>query len=55
MIKTSNSKFYIFISVWMTFTLIQGHSFIRSHKYDVHFLANLDLSLDEIQYVTTTC
>ena len=52
MIKTT--KLYILISVWVTLTVIQGHSCIRNNL-GVHFFANLSIDLDEIQYVATTC
>ena len=29
--------------------------FEKSKTYDVHFLANLDTDLDEIQYIAATC
>ena len=44
------SKFYILISVWMTLTFIQE---IKS--FGIHFLADLSIDLDEIQYVATSC
>ena len=50
MIKTI--KFCILISVWMTLTFIQGYSCIN---FGIHFLANLNIHVDEIQYVATTC
>ena len=40
------TKFYILKSVWMTLTLIQGHSCMRNQNCDGHFLANLGMDLD---------
>ena len=54
MIETT--KLDIAISDWMTLIFIQGHSCVKMKKnFGVHFLANLSIDLDEIQYVTTTC
>ena len=46
---------YILFSVSMTLTFIQGHSCIRNQYFGVHFLTNLNIDLDEIQYVATAC
>ena len=46
MIETT--KFYILILVWMTLVFIQGHSYMRTQKPSVHFLANIYINLDEI-------
>ena len=51
-IKTS--ELYIFVSVWMTLTFIQGHGCVRK-KVCVHFLSKLDTDLNEFQDVATTC
>ena len=53
MIKTT--QLYILVSVWMALTFIQGHSCMRNKNFGVHFLANLNIDLDKIQYVATTC
>ena len=59
MIKTN--MLYILVSVWMTVTFIQGHISVRKKNkkkkknFSVHFLTNLSVDLDEIQYVATTC
>ena len=53
MIKTT--KLYILVSVWMAFTFIQCHSGVRNKKIGVHSYAELDIDVDEIQYVAITC
>ena len=45
---TETTKLYILLSVWMTLTLIQGHSYGKSKS-------NFSIDLYEIQYVATTC
>ena len=49
--KAEITKLHVLIS----FTSIQGHSCIRNQNFGVHFLTNLSISLDEIQYVATAC
>ena len=43
---------FILISVWMTWTITQGHNCMRNQKLWCPFLC---IDLDAIQYVTTTC
>ena len=38
----------------MTMTFIQSQLY-ENQNFDVHFLTNLDIHLDEIQSVATTC
>ena len=39
----------------MTLTYIQDHSSMRNQNCSVHFLRNIIVNLDIIQYVTITC
>ena len=48
------TKHYIFITVWMTLTVNQGHSCISNQKLLCPFSCKLNIDLDEIQYVATT-
>ena len=53
------TKLYIFISVCMTLTFIQGHCCMSKKKkikktVCVHFFAKSAVDLDEVQYVATT-
>ena len=48
------TKLSIFISVWMTLTFIQCHTYIRNQKLWCPF-SHKSINLDEIQYVATTC
>ena len=47
-------KLHILILVWMMLTFIQGHSCLRNQN-SMHFLTNLSINFNEIQYVATTC
>ena len=52
---TGIAKLYILISILITFTFIQGHSVWEIQNFNVHFLRNFAVDLDDIQYVATTC
>ena len=53
MIETS--KFSVLIVVWMKLTYVQGHCCMRNQKlFCIFFLTNFSISLDEIDYATTT-
>ena len=47
--ETTKLHIHILISVLMTLTFLQGHSCMRNPKH--RFLGNLDVDLDEIQFV----
>ena len=46
------TKLYILVSAWMTLTFSQGVWEIKN--FSVHFLLNLGINFDEIQYVATS-
>ena len=53
-IMVEKAILYILISVWISLTFIQGNSCNTNQNY-LYFFRKFAVSLDEIQYVATTC